>query len=128
MSKCLKCNGTGYIERFKHIEGGECFECGGSGVAFDADEAVGKVKPQPKQFFYLSCGAQAFCFRPQGDSVTVKRYRGVPSGSGRVRKHSGLFEFTGVFEQTVAEARALWRTLTAEGYKAMPGISTVGLH
>lgn len=30
--KCLKCGGTGYIEVYRHIEGGVCFGCQGSGV------------------------------------------------------------------------------------------------
>lgn len=30
--KCLKCNGTGYIGCYKHIEGGRCFDCKGSGL------------------------------------------------------------------------------------------------
>ena len=29
--KCHKCNGTGKIEVFKHVQNGVCFECGGCG-------------------------------------------------------------------------------------------------
>jgi DnaJ-class molecular chaperone len=29
---CDKCNGTGYIGRYKHIEGGVCFDCQGTGI------------------------------------------------------------------------------------------------
>jgi len=28
---CSKCNGTGYISAFKHINNGICFKCGGTG-------------------------------------------------------------------------------------------------
>lgn len=27
---CYKCDGTGYIRAFSHVEGGVCFACGGS--------------------------------------------------------------------------------------------------
>lgn len=29
---CVFCNGTGYIARFAHIHGGECYRCNGTGV------------------------------------------------------------------------------------------------
>lgn len=28
---CRKCDGTGKLPQFNHIEGGKCFECGGTG-------------------------------------------------------------------------------------------------
>jgi hypothetical protein len=28
---CTRCNGTGYLPQFKHIEGGVCFKCRGAG-------------------------------------------------------------------------------------------------
>lgn len=32
-ARCGKCHGTGHIERFRHISGGDCFACsGGMGV------------------------------------------------------------------------------------------------
>lgn len=30
--KCSKCSGTGYIGVYRHIEGGICFDCNGSGI------------------------------------------------------------------------------------------------
>jgi hypothetical protein len=30
---CGKCRGTGHIERYRHISGGNCFACGGDGIA-----------------------------------------------------------------------------------------------
>lgn len=30
-TKCPKCNGTGFIECYGHVQGGKCFECGGTG-------------------------------------------------------------------------------------------------
>jgi hypothetical protein len=32
-SECLKCNGTGRLAHFAHVDNGRCFTCGGSGVA-----------------------------------------------------------------------------------------------
>jgi hypothetical protein len=32
LSPCVKCNGTGYIGIYSHIEGGMCFACRGTGV------------------------------------------------------------------------------------------------
>lgn len=29
---CPKCNGTGHLPQFGHIQSGECFKCGGSGI------------------------------------------------------------------------------------------------
>lgn len=29
--ECIKCNGTGTLPTFRHIEGGVCFRCGGTG-------------------------------------------------------------------------------------------------
>jgi hypothetical protein len=31
MKKCWKCNGNGFIDRYKHYKDGICFECNGSG-------------------------------------------------------------------------------------------------
>lgn len=28
---CAKCNSTGYIAEYKHIQDGICFDCGGTG-------------------------------------------------------------------------------------------------
>lgn len=30
---CPRCGGTGVLEKFKHVEGGRCFDCEGSGKA-----------------------------------------------------------------------------------------------
>jgi hypothetical protein len=30
---CGKCRGTGHIEMYRHISGGNCFDCGGDGIA-----------------------------------------------------------------------------------------------
>ena len=38
--KCNKCNGTGKIEVFKHIQNGICFECGGCGKLEVNDDYV----------------------------------------------------------------------------------------
>lgn len=38
--KCNKCNGTGKIEVFKHIQNGICFECGGCGKLEVDDDYV----------------------------------------------------------------------------------------
>lgn len=29
---CAKCNGSGYIDQYKHVEAGVCFDCNGSGI------------------------------------------------------------------------------------------------
>lgn len=29
---CVRCNGTGYLPQFKHVENGICFKCRGSGA------------------------------------------------------------------------------------------------
>lgn len=29
---CIRCAGTGYFREYKHVEGGRCFRCGGSGI------------------------------------------------------------------------------------------------
>ena len=31
-SRCSKCGGTGYIECYRHVDGGICFQCGGTGI------------------------------------------------------------------------------------------------
>lgn len=33
---CPRCGGHGFIDHFKYVEGGKCFECGGSGFRFKA--------------------------------------------------------------------------------------------
>jgi len=36
-TKCQRCGGAGYLSAYKHVSGGECFDCGGSGLADDVD-------------------------------------------------------------------------------------------
>lgn len=31
---CIKCGGSGRVDRFSHVLGGECFRCGGTGHAY----------------------------------------------------------------------------------------------
>lgn len=35
-TKCQRCGGVGYLSAYKHINGGECFDCVGSGRAGEA--------------------------------------------------------------------------------------------
>lgn len=35
---CGKCNGTGFILEYKHVEAGVCFDCGGSGIITYTDK------------------------------------------------------------------------------------------
>lgn len=37
--QCFKCNGGGKIERFAHVDNGDCFQCGGYGE-LDVDVAA----------------------------------------------------------------------------------------
>ena len=37
-TKCNKCGGAGYIEKFSGIENGTCFRCEGTGVTLTAAE------------------------------------------------------------------------------------------
>lgn len=30
---CSKCRGTGHLPHFRHVAGGACFECDGTGIA-----------------------------------------------------------------------------------------------
>lgn len=39
-NRCDRCGGQGYLKAFKHVSGGECFECGGSGTK---DTHMGEV-------------------------------------------------------------------------------------
>ena len=36
---CAKCNGRGYIDHYKHVEAGVCFDCNGSGI-YEGTEKV----------------------------------------------------------------------------------------
>lgn len=36
---CSKCNGRGYIDYYKHVEGGVCFDCNGTGI-YEGTEKV----------------------------------------------------------------------------------------
>ena len=31
-AECYRCNGTGYIRHFSHVQNGQCFACGATGV------------------------------------------------------------------------------------------------
>lgn len=41
-NRCDRCGGKGHLDAFKHVEGGTCFECGGSGVK-DLGEVMRKA-------------------------------------------------------------------------------------
>lgn len=49
---CNRCGGTGYLDCYSHVDGGVCFECGGSGVStateikIYTDEYGAKLKAQ----------------------------------------------------------------------------------
>lgn len=49
---CSKCGGAGYINNFKHVEDGICFECYGSGwIEIDEEkEQIKETKRTNKQF------------------------------------------------------------------------------
>jgi RecJ-like exonuclease len=55
--KCHKCNGTGKIEVFKHIQNGVCFECGGCGKIEVDDDYISiselKIKKEKAEKEYL---------------------------------------------------------------------------
>jgi hypothetical protein len=46
--KCAQCNGTGYIDQFKHIQAGKCFTCDGTGILNISDEEYNRL-PKTKQ-------------------------------------------------------------------------------
>jgi hypothetical protein len=54
MAVCRKCNGTGVLPAYRHIEGGRCFSCdgtnrtGGTGV-------VGNLTPAEQVTFKVTC-------------------------------------------------------------------------
>jgi len=50
MKSCLKCEGTGRLKCFRHIESGRCFQCDGKGCVEDvppADWVPAPKKPHP---------------------------------------------------------------------------------
>lgn len=36
--KCSRCNGSGYLPQYEHVENGICFRCWGEGVALESLE------------------------------------------------------------------------------------------
>jgi hypothetical protein len=49
MATCTKCNGTGYLPQYAHIQGGVCFECEGTGQSDYKPEVTGNA-PLAKPF------------------------------------------------------------------------------
>lgn len=45
--KCPRCNGTGSVPQFKHVQDGVCFRCGGTGMSYPD-------KPQPENIELVS--------------------------------------------------------------------------
>lgn len=41
---CTKCNGTGYIAGFAHVNNGVCFDCGGAGTRLLMPNTVGYAR------------------------------------------------------------------------------------
>ena len=45
--ECPRCDGSGELEHFRHIQGGKCFECGGKGVV--PNDKVPEIEEKMKQ-------------------------------------------------------------------------------
>ena len=42
--KCTKCDGTGTINAFRHVHGGQCFSCGGAGHFVRSEASVSRSR------------------------------------------------------------------------------------
>lgn len=47
INNCNRCNGTGYIGRYKHIEKGICFECRGNN-RYNVNSTLIRTRKTPK--------------------------------------------------------------------------------
>ena len=111
MSKmtCPKCDGKGKIPGFSHIHNGDCFACGGTGYL--TDRSQGKVQAM----HWLSEGCQAWQFIQWkgAGQMTVQRLRNIPRAHGG--KPTDVYEVTGQYQWTIAEARRWYRKCLADG-------------
>lgn len=74
--ECLKCCGSGKLPNFRHIEGGVCFRCGGTGRETVKRRPEGKRRkgPQPLCVGEVA-GTKLVCW-PFGKSIKVEMQAG----------------------------------------------------
>ena len=118
---CPKCGGTGNIKHFRHVEGGVCFECYGTGVveerAFDSsidssqavDEIYSLIKRTPKGVAF----AQFYVWHksPRKESFGTGHWYSLVSIDGKETELG-----TNGIRVPLAEVRAAYSSLQAEGY------------
>jgi hypothetical protein len=52
INECTRCNGTGYIGKWKHIANGICFECEGEhGYVRSSHEKIGRVLENKERYY-----------------------------------------------------------------------------
>ena len=119
---CPKCCGTGNISHFRHVEGGRCFDCGGSGVveeklsgpsSSDNSQVVDEIFSLIKRTSNGICFAQVYTWHksPRKKSFGTGHWYARISIDG---KESELG--TDSKRVPLADVRAAYRMLIADGY------------
>jgi hypothetical protein len=125
---CPRCNGTGSVPQFKHVQDGVCFRCDGSGLSYPD-------KPQPVNLELVSdiftlvlikgditYYAQAYVWNtePRAERYGKGHFfsRAVVRGA---KWSSPLMDVEkNLYEAPLDEVRAKYREYLAKGYKLLP--------
>ena len=85
---CSRCGGSGYIDKYKHIAGGECFECNGSGIGY-RPMSDKPAKPRKVTCHYLEDNDRGYAwkFSQSGDKMQIDSYKRVKTDLGKMYEH-----------------------------------------